>query len=84
MFNRARRWLFHRHKQPVSPAMASWLVVAGQYSAIDADIAADPGMCRLTLSKPTAHITRMLEEMDETIADDLSETRTMETVLVGR
>lgn len=84
MFTRLRRWLFHRRKQPVSPAMASWLVIAGQYARIDADMADDPDMCRPTLSKPTRHITRMLDDLDETTVDDMTETRTMETVLVGR
>lgn len=83
--------LFRRskHQQTVSGisrGASAYLFTAGRRERIfDADIAADPGMCRAAISVPTRHITRWLADDDgPTVADDLSETRTMETVLVGR
>lgn len=65
MFKRAWRRLFRRHKhsqRPVSPSMASWLVISRQYDAIGADIKRYPMMCEPDIhTKKTAHITRIIE-----------------------
>jgi hypothetical protein len=59
------RRLFRRHKHaqtPISPSMASWLVVSRQYDAIGAEIKRYPMMCEPDIKpKKTARITRIIE-----------------------
>ena len=73
------QWLFRRHtpQRPapfVSPAMSCWLVVNRHYTAIEAEIAADPWMREPDLkTSKTARITRVIDARTIPIASIASE-----------
>lgn len=89
MFQRVRRWLLHRHRPQatisgITRGSSAYLFTTSRRdAAIAQDIADDPAMCEPLISKPTARITRVIDD-GETMADwdDESRTWTMETVAV--
>lgn len=85
MFNRTRRWLFHRRKPAISRGLSAYLSTAWRREVgFDNDLAEDPGMCQPMSSKPTQRLTRVIDAGDTlTIWEDDERTLTMETAAVS-
>lgn len=88
MFKRAWRRLFRRHKPKptmygISRGLSAYLSTSWRRESVfGQDMADDPGMCTPMASKPTQHITRVIDDQSETLMDDPCETRTMETFII--
>ena len=86
MSTRLRQWLFRRRTQRfVSPSMSAYLMLERHRAGIDEDMETYPEMCAPAGAKPTAHVTRVIDQgttVPVPVWDDERRTFTMETARI--
>lgn len=80
---RLRQWLFRRRTQRfVSPSMSAYLLIERHRAGIEEDMEKHPEMCAPLMTKPTAHVTRIIDQGETLVAwNDEKRTWTMPTEL---